>query len=288
MSNQTSIEEHLAAMGLSIDESHTVDYYVCVTAEATGAVSGDALTSEIVETKFDTVEYQYGSVVQYTKAIYGGTSDGFVYSAGILSHGGSYDHLADSSSTYYDCRSYLLFTGFSIPHGVPLLSATLNLRAKYTTTVYPTVTIEAEAADNPTRPASYADYNGRERGTVSVEWTPTQWNEPTWYSSPDILNVVQEVVDREGWSSGNAIQIFVADPDGWGEIVNDINYFTYDYEEGSRAPKLSVTYLSYSASWYPLPPLSLADLPITLDVVAMVALIAATLYALHERRRGKR
>ena len=57
LTNQTTIINHLEAMGLSTTASHTIDYYVYVQAQATGAVSGDTLTSEITKTKFDTVFY---------------------------------------------------------------------------------------------------------------------------------------------------------------------------------------------------------------------------------------
>jgi len=43
--------------------------------------------------------------------------------------------------------------------------------------------------------------------------------------------------------------------------------------------------MSYSASWYSLPPLSVADLPVTLDVVAWAALIGATALVWRENRR---
>ena len=41
LSNQTTIGNHLEAMGLSTTASHTIDYYLYVLAESTGLVSGE-------------------------------------------------------------------------------------------------------------------------------------------------------------------------------------------------------------------------------------------------------
>ncbi|MDH4213059.1 MAG: DUF2341 domain-containing protein [Candidatus Thorarchaeota archaeon] len=39
----------------------------------------------------------------------------------------------------------------------------------------------------------------------SIEWTLDPWNQDTRYRSPDISSLVQEVISRPGWSSGNFI-----------------------------------------------------------------------------------
>ena len=39
----------------------------------------------------------------------------------------------------------------------------------------------------------------------SIEWTLNPWNQDTRYRSPDISKLVQEVISRPGWSSGNYI-----------------------------------------------------------------------------------
>ena len=35
----------------------------------------------------------------------------------------------------------------------------------------------------------------------------TPWSANTWYESPDIRAVIQEVIDRPGWSEDNALVI---------------------------------------------------------------------------------
>ncbi|MBT7082601.1 MAG: DNRLRE domain-containing protein, partial [Chloroflexi bacterium] len=103
--NQTTITHHLAAMGLSTTASHTIDYYVYVKAQATGAISGETLTSEIVKTKFDSVTFDYGSEV----------SDTF-YSTGGLVNFQQYPTYTESMSTFKvilrtgkSCYGYLMF-----------------------------------------------------------------------------------------------------------------------------------------------------------------------------------
>ncbi|MHC4196026.1 MAG: hypothetical protein ACYSQZ_08835, partial [Planctomycetota bacterium] len=73
--------------------------------------------------------------------------------------------------------------------------------------------IAAEASDNP------ADFSGRLIGnatltTASVAWDrKTAWSPDTQYTSPDISNVVQEVVNRPGFSNGNSMAIYYSTRD---------------------------------------------------------------------------
>jgi len=78
LTNETTIESHLAAMGLSTEESWTIDYYVYVRAEVAGAVSGETLTTVIPYTKFDTVTYTYGTEVEVNYQVSNGIDDGNV------------------------------------------------------------------------------------------------------------------------------------------------------------------------------------------------------------------
>jgi hypothetical protein len=38
-------------------------------------------------------------------------------------------------------------------------------------------------------------------------WTGTTWTQDTWYESPDMRAVIQEVTDRSGWSADNALVV---------------------------------------------------------------------------------
>jgi type IV pilus assembly protein PilY1 len=99
--------------------------------------------------------------------------------------------------------------------------------------------IEAEAADNAD---SFG--GGRHPGTLpktsaSVEWDLFEaWSEDTWYSSPDISDVIREVVGRDGWSANNSLAIFYSARQREG---NYRSFCSYD-SNPDNAPKLQVIY----------------------------------------------
>jgi len=286
-SNQTSIEDHLTAMGLSTDESHTIDYYVYVKAEATGAVSGETLTSEITYQKFDSVTYNYGTEVLETYAVESSVDDSYcVGNADFFMPSLQYVGFGDLMSSYYDYEVALRFTP-DIPADQDLTSATLKMKQKQAFGAAFNAIIMGEDADNPNAPTSRSDLLGRTRTTASVTMTMGPWSDSTWHDSPDIQTVIEEIISRSGWSSGNAVILFLED-DEPGYYYTDCGINLWAYDSGAaNAAKLECGYISYSASWYPLPPLSLADLPITLDVIALSALIAVTTYSLVSRKRSR-
>jgi len=290
-SDQRTIDNHLTAMGLSITQSQTVDYYVYAKATTTGAVSGETLTSEVVETKFTTVSYLYGTEVTDTYQVSASYDDGLIrVETPLIDQTTTIQRVGDYSAAYYDFKCYSRFVTINLPQGKDLTDARLKLNAGPIGTVIPTIIFEGEAADSATQVTSVTNYDSRAKTSNSVSWTPAAWVQFTWYTTPDIAAIVEEIIGRAGWVSGNALQMFWKDNTaGYGGVADKlVNSYSYDFEAGASASKLTVTYISFSASWQPLPPLSLAQLPITLDVVALVALIAATALVLRESRRRNR
>jgi hypothetical protein len=70
-----------------------------------------------------------------------------------------------------------------------------------------------------------------------VYWQPAQWFAETEYDSPDIAAVVQEIVDRPGWASGQAMAFFLD-----GDEVQNIDGYSWDYNSGQYAPRLYIEY----------------------------------------------
>ncbi|MHC4195487.1 MAG: hypothetical protein ACYSQZ_06030, partial [Planctomycetota bacterium] len=104
--------------------------------------------------------------------------------------------------------------------------------------------IAAEASDNP------ADFSSRMIGNAvmtvaSVAWDyKTAWSPDTQYTSPDISNVVQEVVNRPGFSSGNSMAIYYNTRD----LSRKARSFaSYEYSPASAAV-LEITYETYTIS----------------------------------------
>ena len=101
-----------------------------------------------------------------------------------------------------------------------------------------------KASDNPSAPVSVSDYNGRTLTDSFTNWTIPPFTIAEWHDSNNIRTVIQEVIDRPGWSSGNAMLIFHKDNDSDTNALRNIG----SYDLGSTyASKL---YIEYSnASW---------------------------------------
>jgi type IV pilus assembly protein PilY1 len=105
--------------------------------------------------------------------------------------------------------------------------------------------IEAEAVDNAEslgsirHPLHSRLVGSLPRTSASVDWDHFEpWAEETWYESPDIADVIQEVVDRAGWSPNNSLTILYSNRDIEGGYRN---FFSYDLGR-NHAPKLKITY----------------------------------------------
>jgi hypothetical protein len=106
------------------------------------------------------------------------------------------------------------FAGLSIPQGVPIVDAWLQFTVEEVQSAATTLTIRAQAADNAL-PFSTASNNvaGRATTAAAVGWTPLAWA-TVGVAGPDqratgLAAVIQEVVDRPGWQSGNALALLV-------------------------------------------------------------------------------
>jgi len=110
----------------------------------------------------------------------------------------------------YIYDSFFRFTGVNIPRGSTIISAKLLFvcEANYTGVVCNT-RIQAEHADNPSAVTSYDDYTNRVKTAEYVDWDAI----PVWvlgnpYESPDIANVISDVIEEDWWDLGDALQIF--------------------------------------------------------------------------------
>jgi len=78
---------------------------------------------------------------------------------------------------------------------------------------------------------------------ATVDWTVPPFLADGINTSPDFAAVIQEVVNRPGWVSGNAINIFWDDEDNQSDIGAYRPGRAYEYEGGQGdAPVLEITY----------------------------------------------
>lgn len=108
------------------------------------------------------------------------------------------------------------FYNVTIPQGAAITAAYLKLYVKFEgcplggTLV--NSKIKGEAADNPVTFTTEANYNARPKTTADRDWdNDFVGTLNTWVNTIGITNIVQEIINRPGWSSGNYMTIFVED-----------------------------------------------------------------------------
>jgi hypothetical protein len=99
--------------------------------------------------------------------------------------------------------------------------------------------IYGENANNPATYSTYTDFAGREL-TSAVSWSGVGvWSLDSSYNSPDISTILQTIVDRAGWVSGNAMAFYIKDNSSSTSAFRE----PYSIEENAgKAAKLHVEY----------------------------------------------
>lgn len=132
-------------------------------------------------------------------------------------------------------RTYLRFA-VAVPQGATITGATLTAHEAALSNTADTI-IRAEAADDPAAPTSSADMAARTRTTATTVWNLTSASGTI--VSPDLSEVIQEVVDRPGWASGNALLLIWEPPTATGP---DFHRIVVSSIEGGSPASLSVDY----------------------------------------------
>lgn len=131
------------------------------------------------------------------------------------------------------------FTTVNIPQGADITSAYLVFTAKDDGDGTATVRIKGEDTDDAAAYGSSDDNIGnRTRTTNYTDWSLGDWNEDDTVHSADISSVIQEIVDRSGWSSGNDMAFILEKASG-----SERKALSYDNNNStSEAPQLVVVY----------------------------------------------
>lgn len=116
------------------------------------------------------------------------------------------------------------FQNIPVPQGAVIDSAFIIVSSHEAKTAedVANLTIYAEATDDAQTFTEDALITDRPSTAATVEWTVAEeWGLYTFHPTPDLSSIVQEVVDREGWESGNSIAFIVAGEDqGPSEVEN--------------------------------------------------------------------
>ena len=154
--------------------------------------------------------------------------------------------LVDDPNYQGDQTVGIRFQNLTIPQGATITSAYIEFETDETSSESTSLTFHGEDVDNAAAFSSTAhDLTNRTTTSASVDWN----NIPAWnrvnekHQSPDLSSIVQEIVNRSGWRSGNSMVFIIT---GSGRRVAE----SYD-GESAAAPLLHVSYTTSSATSTP-------------------------------------
>lgn len=136
----------------------------------------------------------------------------------------------------------LRFLDVTIPNGATIISAVVRFRAAFSLSTNPVnVKLYCQDIDNASTFSDEADYDGRAVTPIAgIDWDDiSAWTEGSFYNSPDISVAVQNVVNRVGWASGNALAVLVKDNGSEGGACRVASSY---HENPSYVAELIVSY----------------------------------------------
>ncbi len=160
------------------------------------------------------------------------------------------------STDVYKKGMGMRFLNITIPNSSTIDTAHITFTAsanKSNTTVNSRLIGDDE--DNAATWSTVANYQSR-RGTVVggaddtkittavVDWDGiAAWTTDTTYDSPEIKTIVQEIINRVGWASGNAMALWWDDHDNRSTNAVDTQRLAYQYDVSTtKCPELHIEY----------------------------------------------
>lgn len=145
----------------------------------------------------------------------------------------------------------LRFPGIAIQPGAVITAAYVQFTASTASSDPTTLLIEAEAGDDAaTFQAQPGNISSRPRTAARISWSPETWvasgEAGLAQRTPDLAEIISEVVGRPGWQSGNAIGVIIS-----GEGHRLARAFD---NPGGGAPVLVIRFAEAAAGGPPDPP----------------------------------
>lgn len=143
---------------------------------------------------------------QFIKLVSASADDG--YWAGSWSYNGSTVGIGKNflGGTVYGA---FRFNNVTVPQGTTITSAYLRITSDETKSDNILFTLKGIDEDDTADFTS--DPDSRAKTTAGVNWQINGQTAGTEYTSPDIKTIIQEIIDRGGWASGNDLGIITQD-----------------------------------------------------------------------------
>ena len=158
-------------------------------------------------------------------------SGGSAYSVGVFRYNEGW-----LSTRYRFYNVFLRFTNVTIPSGSTISAA--KLKVDFLSGSERTFQINGYDLDNVSQPSSASDGSHMYHTSANASWTVSA--SAAVHDSPEIKTIVQEIVDRSGWASGNAMMFSI-----WLNATEYSSYYRNLYfidATGQTDPQLEITY----------------------------------------------
>ncbi len=193
----------------SFDWNNVSEGTYLLTAIATDNV-GAMATSPVVSITVNTAP----ATLVFTRQIASGNDDVEETSKGVVNLS------SDDIELVYDTKATgsqvvgLRFNGIAIPQGAIITKAYIQFTVDEATSTNCNLTIRGEDSDNSVAfTASSKTVSRRVKTTASVNWAPAAWttigNSGTAQQTTDMKSIVQEIVNRSLWNSGNSMSFII-------------------------------------------------------------------------------
>lgn len=141
-----------------------------------------------------------------------------------------------------NCQGFYRFTTVAVAAGSIISKAYLQLRSFTSGNAngLPQWTIYGVDEDSAAAPISAAEFDADPLTGASVAWDEAFESDDTWYTSPDLKAVVQEIVDRGGWATGQNMMFQIKNDAG---TASQNHNSVYNHNgDAAKAAKLHIQY----------------------------------------------
>lgn len=224
------VEFFVDGIALETDTSSPYSINYSIPAEGSYIITAEATDNDNIKNRSDVVNINVGEVSQSISIRT--MEDAEEESDGTMDASSSDIELVTDGSKGNQVVG-LRFHKVEVPVGATITNANIQFTVDETDTGVASLTIKGHDTDNASSFSSTAhNLSGRSTTSASVKWNPPSWSDvgaaAADQRSPDIKAIVQEIVDRDGWSQGNSLVIIIT---GTGTRTAE----AYDGESSSAA-----------------------------------------------------
>lgn len=156
-------------------------------------------------------------------------------------------NLTSTDLDFYDgSSSWVLvrFLNVTVPAGSTINSAVVRFQSASTFggTGHSQNIYCQDADDAPTATTDVGNISSRSLTSASAAWTPPATTQNNYYDTADFASALQEVINRPGWASGQAVVVLFR-----GSTTQTNRSEMYSYDSGGDPPQIRIDYTTPAA-----------------------------------------